>query len=65
MEAGYSPSPYSSPLKGEETFLRLLRSARNDSKKRARNDREGRIATPSARNDSKKGARNDSPVGES
>ena len=49
---GNSPSPYSSPLKGEETSPRIATpSARNDSKKGARNDREGRIATPSARND--------------
>jgi len=43
MEAGYSPSPYSSPLKGEEIIPRLLRSARNDSKKGARNDVWGRL----------------------
>jgi len=62
---GNSPSPYSSPIKGEGIFLRLLRSARNDSPSRHCEEWDSSftlgtssaishpagIATPSARKD--------------
>ena len=50
MEVGYSPSPYSSPLKGEEISAGIATpSARNDSKKGARNDRERRVQAQNGR----------------